>query len=224
MSIDLTNDRLDALEARARDTDRQLRTVRSCNSEMIADMAAKLGEIVERLDGTDRRVEALRQGLNDVVIALGKHENQLSGNGIEGFGKRIGLIERIDNIQDRVNALQTSTYLPQGRLEKDRSDRNAIWQRVSGIAADLARIEDMLTAEKPAVAGTVKGCECHVCQMLRAEAAKPPRKSLGWINVIVNYPSIRGHFVVLHPTREQADKMASTSRIACVEIFEGEGL
>lgn len=75
---------------------------------------------------------------------------------------------------------------------------------IAEVNATLARIEDCLTSATPPM--------------------NPPRKSLGWLNVTPQEPTDRGTFVVLHPTRAAADKMASMRRVACIEVFEGDGL
>ncbi|RIV20379.1 hypothetical protein DYU11_20220 [Fibrisoma montanum] len=46
-----------------------------------------------------------------------------------------------------------------------------------------------------------------------------PARSLGWVNVY-KYAETSA----VHPTREKADSAALSNRLACVEIFEGDGL
>lgn len=122
-------------------------------------------------------------------------------------------------------------------------------KRVVAIEATLARIEDMLTSEKcdgshsmrfstppagfsdysqglkigPTRYGNIKVRNCTA-----GPTPPVPRKSLGWVNVM---PDSGGSILVddrLSPTREHADLCArmnrGATRIACIEIFEGEGL
>lgn len=161
---DVTPDRLSVVESSLRDVHRQLRVVRSNQVGLVASMAAKIEDLGKRLDGTDRRVAALKEGVNDAHTAVG---------GLDSIGRANA--ERINHIAQRVGAIEST----------------------------LARIEDCLTSAAPMM---------------------PPRKSLGWLNVTPQEPTIRGTFVVLHPTRAAADMMASMRRVACVEIFEGDGL
>lgn len=161
---DVTPDRLSVVESSLRDLHRQLRVVRSNQVGLVASMAAKIEDLGKRLDGTDRRVAALKEGVNDAHTAVG---------GLDSIGRANA--ERINHIAQRVGAIEST----------------------------LARIEDCLTSAAPMM---------------------PPRKSLGWLNVTPQEPTIRGTFVVLHPTRAAADMTASMRRVACVEIFEGDGL
>jgi hypothetical protein len=177
---DVTPDRLSVVESSLRDVHRQLRTLRGNQSEMIADMVAKLEQIVVRLDGTDRRVAALKEGVNDGGDVLLKHEDRL-----KGYERALTMI--------RADIGNLAPFRPK-----------SVDDRISAVEATLARIEDCLTAEIPPM--------------------NPPRKSLGWLNVIPQELTNRGTFVVLHPTRAAADMMASMRRVACVEIFEGDGL
>ena len=93
-----------------------------------------------------------------------------------------------------------------------RNGRYAVFdRRVAAVEATLARIEDCLTAEKPLMGKLV-----------------PERKSLGWVNTM---RLADGRLIVedsFSPTREHADICArmfhGATRLACVEIFEGDGL
>lgn len=202
---DRTPDRLDALESRARDMDRQLREVRtriSANGELIASLASKTDEDIERLNSTDRCVEVIRQGYEDLRSNAEADDANLAKHH-----------ERIREVEQRILGLPTGPELQ---------------HRLATVEASLARIEDMLTAEKP------EPIHGHSMRFSKPPAGMhdyskgPPRKSLGWINVM---PDGGGSILVddrLSPTREHADLCAKmnrgATRIACIEVFEGDGL
>jgi hypothetical protein len=99
---DVTPDRLSVVESSLRDVHRQLRTLRGNQSEMIADMVAKLEQIVVRLDGTDRRVAAVNEGLKDAGDLLLKHEARLEPP------NRVPAHRRIDDAYQRLAALEAT--------------------------------------------------------------------------------------------------------------------
>lgn len=228
---DKTLDRLDALEARARDTDRQLRTVRGNATELMADMAAKVGELVDRLDVSDRRVAALKQGLNDTVDVIGRHEDRITA--IHEL-----FIKRMDQLAREVTLMGDRTYLPTGSLAS----------RFAVMDAALARIEDMLTAERnpcvvrfdesPAASiergfsqpirdgnGAVEGCGCYECNRLRG-IRKRIHKG-GWLNVYRYGAGYRLDDIPCPDKRAVDGFTPSGERIACIkipDITEGEGL
>ena len=194
---DVTPDRLSIVESSLRDVHLLLQTIRGNNAELIASMATKIEQALNRLDGTDRRVAAINAGLKDAGDLLLKHED------------RIATVER--------------------------NGRYAVFdRRVAAVEATLARIEDMLTSEsnrKLADLGTgelVKAQSApeykvkttkQILQEVR-EAKSRPRKSIGWFNFEAPF----GRTAIFYPDRMSADRCAGTSRLACVEIFEGDGL
>jgi hypothetical protein len=167
--------RLNAVEAQLRDVHRQLRNIRGIQSGMLADMAAKLGEIVERLDGTERRIVELRER------AIRHLQDQATRN--DTMNERMDDIATfVPTVERRLASLETakawtdtaSVMAKVEQVERDTSERldrfaieisgNAERSQIAGIslakriasqgtaisthAESLARIEDMLTAEK----------------------------------------------------------------------------
>lgn len=213
--------------------DKTVKAVRA-NSDLIAGNAAKIEELLDRLDATDRRVETLRQGLCDHDDVVGKHETQING---ADHGRKVGLVERIGNIQDRVSEIERTSEpaMVNRRLHQLATD-------ITKLGSELARIEDMLTAEKPALTKDSRfappDCDCEYCVAFRARQiaeddpnhTRKPKRVLkgGWVNV---YRYERNPYMSLSPviftTKEDCKSEGGTglvARIQIPDITEGEGL
>jgi uncharacterized coiled-coil protein SlyX len=226
-----TDDRIAALEATAANHGQTMielsRTINEIRERgrhkhgTDAAMAAKLDEIVERLDGTDRRVAALCEGLNDTADRMDNIE-RISEPAIVNRTLH-QLATDITKVGDRVSELDrarawcdtTGVY---GSVK-------ALNDRTTAVEQTIARIEDMLTAEEPQVSvrtgvfGPCGDLSCAQCY----EQPKP-RKSFGWVNVYSNETRRPGICSDVYATRADADRGCDPRRVACVEIFEGDGL
>lgn len=101
----------------------------------------------ERLDATDRRVEALCQSLNDAHTVIGKHEEALEVVRLRSQKAGINLAERTTETRQKVDQVERDADDRMTRLEKGtNSDHVALWNRIAEIAKVLSNVamkEDM---------------------------------------------------------------------------------
>lgn len=221
---DPMQDRLDKLEAQCADLFRQLRDVRQrATSERTWEIAS--GEAMKRIE----RLESAETGVNgtrNIVARMAARVNEL--------------VDRLDGTDRLVSALCEGRSTHDETLREHATSIHGVRDRVATIESTLARIEDMLTSEKrdgshsmrfspppPGFPDYSKGPlrdlnTGELIEQAYPEVRQPPamRESLGWFNL---YPS--GEFV-RHGSRVAADADDSyfNTRVACVEIFKGEGL
>lgn len=142
-----------------------------------------------------------------------------------GMASKIGQDgERLDGIERRIAELAHAQAGAEASIKAsgiDNMARSVIGEfnkhadRMTTIEASIARLEDAFTAQKPP-------------EMMMVKAQAVERKSLGWVNVIEDG---EGSMLVddrFSPTRDHADACARMApgrkRLACIEIFEGDGL
>lgn len=187
-----TDDRLDKLDAICTDLLRQLRDVRErARGDTMAGMAAKIEEIVDRLDGTDRRVEALKQGLNDAQDVVGKHEDRLNAletarawidttsiykrmqlyeSALTGVGGLAPLYKKVEQLASRIAMVLGALDDP----ENDLSNRVPAHKRIDDTRQDVAEEVGKINARMSALSASLARVE----DMLTSErlitlAAKP---------------------------------------------------
>lgn len=198
--------------------------------DVAAGMAAKVEELVDRLDGTDRTIEALRQGLNDVTNVANDLSDRVMARNITSIHRRLASRDAtLAEFERRISQIEDTAH-------KDRrgahSDRETMWPRLGELAERITKLEARTQeqqvqinniGEKGSVIGGAINRERAATQVDSGSYAYPAeRKCLGYINL---YEIGRG--MTFHSTRFEADERALTypaRRVACVEVFEGDGL
>ncbi len=132
---------------------------------------------------------------------------------------------RVGNLQDRVTVVELGLQFIQHSNQR-------LVDLGTGTTASPATKWDSLS--EPARLG----CNCWACQAERRQNESPAdalergfskpqqhRKSLGWINIYGSDSENGSGVVGFHETRDEADRCADKrDRLACIEIFEGDGL
>lgn len=181
-------------------------------------MATRIEELSKSIGDPDRsadRLNIIESSLRDVhrqLMDIREKANERHGVANERIellaeigGRHGGKI--IDLAQDVANLFTAASKRMDLNDERLRGLPTGpeLQSRLAAVEATLVRIEDMLTAEK-----------------LRSIPDPMPHKSLGWINIYSYGPGM------MHMSRADADMQLPRSRderrLACVEIFEGDGL
>lgn len=195
-------------------------------AKVVADLSAPGDEIGNRTPAHQR--------IDMVCKTIGSHTATLAE-----VERRLSQIEDM-SVVDRIRKLESQTYEQQKQINKglqvDRGSQGYRALEGEVRAVDMSYVGTGFMPEVDKVVkemqvdlahdpdtestGAVLGCECYLCARLRANAPKPRGKSLGWLNV---YP--HGPAAILWGSKAKADSAPEQqARIACVEIFEGEGL
>lgn len=222
--------------------DKTVKAVRA-NSDLIAGNAAKIEELVDRMDAADRRAAALAESLYDAHDVIGKHENKLNSTR-HGFAsmQASDIAKRLEGLESRLTGVggvheaykrieETKCRLTElaARLkeeEKEGQTRDTILEqhghRMTELLDRIRKLESQ-TYEQQKVINAFHGETPTNYNPTYgssvANAAHSP-KSMGWI---VATPKLDGTISGLfwYRTREEACTRHSGA-CAIVEVFQGQ--
>jgi hypothetical protein len=185
-------DRLDKLEAMCTDIFRQLRNTRSAISEKAS---------LDSLEGTDRRVEAIRQGVNDAGDLLLKHEDRLNGHerALTMIRADIGKMApfRPKSVDDRIASLEAALARIEDMLTTERDNKSLLdlgtGEKVAQAYPEVHQPPDIALSD-PAAAG----CNCRTCQRERAELRA--RIEAAAVLSAPAFPSFLGFMIAVDPS------------------------
>jgi hypothetical protein len=124
------------------------------------------------------------------------------------------LTERIKDLETVIGKHEDDIKMI-GEAQRDHNQHTR--KRMAATEQAIANLEDAFT-QNP---NHITGCVCAQCRRKAGPAIGTTnygRRSLGWINIY------RNRIIVWHESKATADEESATGRVACIEVFDGDGL